>query len=194
MTLKRLPEIWGPPLNGLQPFIARVFALLRGSGKIPYERLKRDEPCSGPFTLELHDEMGEKLRAEGRQFCSTTDRPRRCGWLDLPHIKYSVTVNVTTQLYMTKADVIRCLRRNPSLHALPPSRRTHRPSLRHQPGRNQTCVRGIRRMARWPSRQSLHQGRSCNAACLNADKRRPRGHAGNSTQCRPDHNNPWVSS
>ncbi|MCX2744937.1 adenylosuccinate synthase [Mangrovivirga sp. M17] len=61
---------------------------------------------SGPFPTELHDETGEKLRELGSEFGATTGRPRRCGWLDLPALKYAVMLNGVTQLYMMKADVL----------------------------------------------------------------------------------------
>jgi len=61
---------------------------------------------SGPFFTELNDEDGIKLRDEGREFGSTTGRPRRCGWLDLAALKYSVMLNGVTKLIMTKADVL----------------------------------------------------------------------------------------
>jgi adenylosuccinate synthase len=61
---------------------------------------------SGPFPTELHDVTGETLRAEGNEFGATTGRPRRCGWLDLPALKYSVMLNGVTQLIMTKVDVL----------------------------------------------------------------------------------------
>ena len=61
---------------------------------------------SGPFPTELNDETGEKLRETGKEYGSTTGRPRRCGWLDLPALKYSIMLNGVTQLYMTKADVL----------------------------------------------------------------------------------------
>jgi adenylosuccinate synthase len=60
----------------------------------------------GPFPTELMDETGERLRNLGHEFGSTTGRPRRCGWLDLPAIKYSIMINGITQLFMTKADVM----------------------------------------------------------------------------------------
>ncbi|GIV36819.1 MAG: adenylosuccinate synthetase [Cyclobacteriaceae bacterium] len=60
----------------------------------------------GPFPTELADETGEQLRRQGNEFGSTTGRPRRCGWLDLPALKYSVMINGVTQLYMMKADVL----------------------------------------------------------------------------------------
>jgi adenylosuccinate synthase len=61
---------------------------------------------SGPFPTELFDETGELLRKNGNEFGSTTGRPRRCGWLDLPALKYSIMINGVTALIMTKADVL----------------------------------------------------------------------------------------
>ena len=61
---------------------------------------------SGPFPTELFDNTGEKLRDEGHEFGSTTGRPRRCGWIDLVALKYSIMLNGVTQLVMTKADVL----------------------------------------------------------------------------------------
>lgn len=61
---------------------------------------------SGPFPTELFDETGEAMRREGNEFGSTTGRPRRCGWLDLPSLKYSIMINGVTQLFMMKADVL----------------------------------------------------------------------------------------
>jgi adenylosuccinate synthase len=61
---------------------------------------------SGPFPTELFDEEGERMRKEGNEFGSTTGRPRRCGWIDLPALKYSIMINGVTQLLMMKADVL----------------------------------------------------------------------------------------
>lgn len=61
---------------------------------------------SGPFPTELHDATGANLRNIGHEFGSTTGRPRRCGWLDLPAMKYSIMINGITKLFMTKADVL----------------------------------------------------------------------------------------
>jgi adenylosuccinate synthase len=61
---------------------------------------------SGPFPTELNDEVGEAMRKEGREFGSTTGRARRCGWLDLPALKYAIRINGVTQLIMMKADVL----------------------------------------------------------------------------------------
>lgn len=64
---------------------------------------------SGPFPTELHDESGEFLRRAGHEFGSTTGRPRRCGWIDLPLLKYSILLNGVTQLVVTKLDVLNAL-------------------------------------------------------------------------------------
>lgn len=61
---------------------------------------------SGPFPTELFDTDGEYLRKTGNEFGSTTGRPRRCGWLDLPALKYSVMINGVSKLIMTKVDVL----------------------------------------------------------------------------------------
>jgi adenylosuccinate synthase len=61
---------------------------------------------SGPFPTELLNEEGEALRKQGKEFGSTTGRPRRCGWLDIPSLKYSIMINGVTQLLMMKADVL----------------------------------------------------------------------------------------
>jgi adenylosuccinate synthase len=61
---------------------------------------------SGPFPTELLEETGELLRTTGREYGSTTGRPRRCGWLDMVALKYTVMLNGVTSLIMTKADVL----------------------------------------------------------------------------------------
>ncbi len=61
---------------------------------------------SGPFPTELFDDTGERLRKVGNEFGATTGRPRRCGWLDLPALKYTIMINGITQLFMMKADVL----------------------------------------------------------------------------------------
>ena len=61
---------------------------------------------SGPFPTELFNEEGEKLRSGGNEFGSTTGRPRRCGWLDLPALKYAIMLNGVNSLIMMKADVL----------------------------------------------------------------------------------------
>lgn len=61
---------------------------------------------SGPFPTELFDQTGEMLRKRGAEFGATTGRPRRCGWLDLVALRYSVRLNGVNKLIMTKADVL----------------------------------------------------------------------------------------
>ncbi len=61
---------------------------------------------SGPFPTELFDATGEKLRKNGHEFGSTTGRPRRCGWLDLPALNYAIMLNGVTDLIATKIDVM----------------------------------------------------------------------------------------
>ena len=60
---------------------------------------------SGPFPTELENYTGHQLRDQGHEYGSTTGRPRRCGWLDLVALKYTVMLNGVTELIMTKADV-----------------------------------------------------------------------------------------
>ena len=61
---------------------------------------------SGPFPTELFDETGERLCDIGHEFGAVTGRPRRCGWLDMVALKYSIMVNGVTQLIMMKSDVM----------------------------------------------------------------------------------------
>ncbi len=60
----------------------------------------------GPFPTELNNEIGEFLREKGGEFGVTTGRPRRCGWLDLPLLRYAIRVNGLTEIAMTKLDVL----------------------------------------------------------------------------------------
>ncbi len=61
---------------------------------------------SGPFPTELFDETGAALRRIGHEFGAVTGRERRCGWLDLVALKYSIMINGVTQLIMMKSDVM----------------------------------------------------------------------------------------
>jgi adenylosuccinate synthase len=61
---------------------------------------------NGPFPTELDNEFGEELRKNGQEFGATTGRPRRCGWLDLPALKYAVRLNGMNELALTKLDVL----------------------------------------------------------------------------------------
>jgi len=60
----------------------------------------------GPFPTEIHDEASESLRARGHEYGAVTGRPRRCGWLDLPLLRYSNQINGTEWLVVTKLDVL----------------------------------------------------------------------------------------
>lgn len=61
---------------------------------------------SGPFPTELFDGTGAELRRVGHEFGAVTGRERRCGWLDLVALKYSIMINGVTQLIMMKSDVM----------------------------------------------------------------------------------------
>jgi adenylosuccinate synthase len=61
---------------------------------------------SGPFPTELFDELGELLRKEGNEFGATTGRPRRCGWIDIPALRYAIMINGVSQLFLMKVDVL----------------------------------------------------------------------------------------
>jgi adenylosuccinate synthase len=60
----------------------------------------------GPFPSEAHDERGNLLRARGNEYGAVTGRPRRCGWLDLPLLRYAGMINGTSWLVVTKLDVL----------------------------------------------------------------------------------------
>lgn len=61
---------------------------------------------SGPFPTELFDETGAKIRAIGHEYGAVTGRERRCGWIDLVALKYTIMLNGVTQLIMMKSDVL----------------------------------------------------------------------------------------
>ncbi len=61
---------------------------------------------SGPFPTELLDKNGETIRANGKEFGTTTGRPRRCGWLDLELLRFAMQVNGLTDLTITKLDIL----------------------------------------------------------------------------------------
>jgi len=63
---------------------------------------------SGPFPSELDNEVGELIRKKGFEFGSTTGRERRCGWIDIPALKYAIMINGVTELNMMKSDVLDC--------------------------------------------------------------------------------------
>jgi adenylosuccinate synthase len=61
---------------------------------------------SGPFPTELFDEDGQSLRDNGNEYGSVTGRPRRCGWIDLVALRYTIMLNGVTKLVMMKSDVL----------------------------------------------------------------------------------------
>ena len=61
---------------------------------------------SGPFPTELFDEIGNKLCEVGHEYGATTGRPRRCGWIDIPALRYACMLNGVTDLFITKPDVM----------------------------------------------------------------------------------------
>lgn len=60
----------------------------------------------GPFPTQLDDHHGEQLRHKGHEYGATTGRPRRCGWIDLPALKYAIMLNGVSHLIITKSDVL----------------------------------------------------------------------------------------
>ena len=60
----------------------------------------------GPFPTELHGQIGEELRHRGQEYGASTGRPRRCGWMDMPLLRYSNMINGTEWLVVTKLDVL----------------------------------------------------------------------------------------
>ncbi len=61
---------------------------------------------NGPFPTELNDEIGKRIQTIGNEFGSTTGRARRCGWLDLPALKYSIMLSGVTKIILTKSDIL----------------------------------------------------------------------------------------
>ncbi|MCH5216112.1 MAG: adenylosuccinate synthase [Muribaculaceae bacterium] len=61
---------------------------------------------SGPFPTELFDETGKKIRQIGHEYGAVTGRERRCGWIDLVALRYTIMLNGVTQLIMMKSDVL----------------------------------------------------------------------------------------
>ena len=61
---------------------------------------------NGPFPTELHDDIGSQLRTEGNEYGATTGRDRRCGWLDIPALRYSIMINGISSIALTKLDVL----------------------------------------------------------------------------------------
>lgn len=64
----------------------------------------------GPFPTELFNDLGEEIQTKGHEFGATTGRKRRCGWLDLPLLKYAVKASNLTSLALTKLDILSDIR------------------------------------------------------------------------------------
>src|ERR1019366_4362336 len=60
----------------------------------------------GPFPTEAFDHAGERIRARGKEFGAVTRRPRRCGWFDVPLLRYTATINGFDSIVVTKLDVL----------------------------------------------------------------------------------------
>jgi adenylosuccinate synthase len=104
--------------HGTYPFVtsssATAGGACTGSG-IPPMRISRvvaivkaytTRVGEGPFPTELLDSFGERLRAAGAEFGTTTGRPRRCGWFDAPIARYATRINGVTDFVLTKLDVL----------------------------------------------------------------------------------------
>jgi adenylosuccinate synthase len=104
--------------HGTYPFVTGSTCVVAGVGVgagVPAQRLSRvlgivkaysTRVGSGPMPTELHDERGERIRQRGREFGTTTGRPRRVGWLDLVAVKYAAMLNGATGLAITLLDVL----------------------------------------------------------------------------------------
>jgi adenylosuccinate synthase len=84
--------------TGLPPHAMRVIGIAKAYATRVGE---------GPFPTELKDELGDRLRTAGKEFGSTTGRPRRCGWFDAVAVRYSGAVSGATELVLTNLDVLR---------------------------------------------------------------------------------------
>lgn len=103
---------------GTYPYVTSSTATIGGIGSgagVPPQQVSRvigvakaytTRVGSGPFPTEATDSTGERLRAQGHEFGTTTGRPRRCGWLDLVALRYAVMVNGFTEMALTKLDVL----------------------------------------------------------------------------------------
>jgi adenylosuccinate synthase len=104
--------------HGTYPFVtssnATAAGACTGSG-VPPNRIDRviavvkaytTRVGEGPFPTELHDEDGRRLQEAGGEYGTTTGRPRRCGWYDVPIARYAARVNGVTDFVLTKLDVL----------------------------------------------------------------------------------------
>lgn len=103
--------------HGTYPFVTSsnttIGAVLTGTGCPPQAIDRIIGVCkayttrvgNGPFPTELNDNIGAKIAKQGHEFGSTTGRPRRCGWLDIPAIRRAIKINGIQSLCLTKLDV-----------------------------------------------------------------------------------------
>ena len=123
---------------------------------------------AGPFPSEDSGEMGEKIRRAGNEFGSVTGRPRRCGWFDVPLLRYTAEVNGFDSLVLTKLDVLDDLETIPvcvayevdgqrmtQMPASTPRMEVIRPVFENRPGWN-TSTRGVTRVADLPAKARLY--------------------------------------
>lgn len=120
---------------------------------------------AGPFPSEDHGPLGEQIRKAGNEYGSVTGRPRRCGWFDVPLLRYTAEVNGFDSLVLTKLDVLDDLKEIPVCVAydvngdrvtgqMPASTRrmeTIKPIFEKRPGWD-TSTRGITRVAELPAK------------------------------------------
>jgi adenylosuccinate synthase len=104
--------------HGTFPFVTGSSCVVAGVGTgagVPPTRLKRvvgimkaysTRVGAGPLPTELHDETGHRIRERGREYGTTTGRPRRVGWLDLVAVRYSAMINGATGICITLLDVL----------------------------------------------------------------------------------------
>jgi adenylosuccinate synthase len=104
--------------HGTYPYVTSSSCVVAGVGTgagVPPQRLSRvvgvmkaytTRVGSGPLPTELHSETGQRIRDKGREYGTTTGRPRRVGWLDLVAVRHSVMVNGVTDIALTMLDVL----------------------------------------------------------------------------------------
>ena len=100
------------------PASAPVFRPTRINGVIGVSKAYITRVGSGAFPSEEHGELGDRIRKAGNEFGSVTGRPRRCGWFDVPLLRYTAMVNGFDSLIVTKLDVLDELAEIPGLRRL----------------------------------------------------------------------------
>jgi adenylosuccinate synthase len=95
-----------PGCNGITSGLGIRPAVLHDAEIIGVVKAYTTRVGEGPFPTELHCELGQHLRAKGHEYGTTTKRPRRCGWLDIPLVHYTHTLNGYTAINMTKLDIL----------------------------------------------------------------------------------------